>query len=187
MAEPLEEEWRNFELYEKVRIREQKKRFWLIALAGVVFFGLCAVPVIEQRLPKWTGLDAARSISLVLEHLKTRAIQERKPLRIRFNEDGKYQIEILNECKDEIPIKLAEEGVWPSKSGMLKVLTRSELSRFSIGLGVESVCFDPVFGLAGTQNKQVLVVVPVKDLSEDRLDRASYIVLQGESANISIN
>jgi hypothetical protein len=123
----------------------------------------------------------------VLEHLKTRAIQERKPLRIYFKDDGKYQIEVLNDCKDANAVRIAEEGSWTSGAGALKVLSRAELSRFSIGLGVESVCFDPVFGLTGNQSRQVLVVVPVKDLSEERLDRASYVVLQGESAIISIN
>jgi hypothetical protein len=33
----------------------------------------------------------------------------------------------------------------------------------------------------------VIVIAPVKDLSEERLDRASYVVLEGESAKISIN
>jgi hypothetical protein len=186
MAESLEDEWRNFELYEKVRIREHKKRFWTIALAITVFIGLCSVPVVEQRLPKWRGLRAARALSLVIEHLKTSAIREKKPLRIRFTDDGRYRIELVNGCKDPAPVRVVEEADW-SSGGPLKVLSATDLSRLPVALAVDSVCFDPVLGLDGVRTRQVLVVVPVSDLSENRLDRASYVVLEGESAKISIN
>ncbi|NDG85959.1 MAG: hypothetical protein EBX52_13100 [Proteobacteria bacterium] len=173
-------------MYEKVRIREHKKRFWTIALAITLFISLCAVPVIEERLPKWRGLGAARSLSLVLEHLKTNAIREKKPLRIRFTEEGLYQIEVLNGCRDANPIRLLEKSAWTGNSG-LKVLSASDLSRLPVALAVDSICFDPVYGLDGVKTRQVLVVVPVNDLSDSRLDRASYVVLEGESAKISIN
>jgi hypothetical protein len=187
MDQPIEEEWRNYELHEKVRIREQRKRFWTITLAVSIFLGLCAVPVVRERLPKWRGLDAARVISLAVETMKTRAIREKKPLRMRFTGEGTYRVEVLNDCKDETPVRTDVEAAWPDREGTLRILARADLEKFSIGQGIESVCFDPVFGLSGAESRQVLVVVPVKDLSEDRLDRASYIVLEGESAKISIN
>jgi hypothetical protein len=187
MDQPIEEEWRNYELHEKVRIRDQKKRFWTITLAVSLFLGLCAVPVVRERLPKWRGLDAARVISLSIEAMKTRAIREKKPLRIRFTGEGTYRIEVLNDCKDQSPLRFDADSPWPDRGGALRVLSRADLEKFSIGQGVESICFDPVFGLAGGESRQVLVVVPVKDLSEGRLDRASYVLIEGESAKISIN
>ncbi len=187
MDQPIEEEWRNYELHEKVRIRDQKKRFWTITLAVSLFLGLCAVPVVRERLPKWRGLDAARVISLSLEAMKTRSIREKKPLRMRFTAEGAYRIEVLNDCKDAAPLRVDADVSWPDRGGALAVLARGDLEKFAIGQGVETVCFDPVFGLSGSESRQVLVVVPVKDLSEGRLDRASYVVLEGESAKISIN
>ena len=187
MDRPIEEEWRNFELYEKVRVRENRKRLFLITLTALGFFGLCAVPVVEERLPKWRSLRAAQRLSVQLEHLKTLSIQERKPIRFRFLEGGHYQFEILNECQSETPLRIVNEGVWPDAEGTLKILSGAEAQALSLKVATDQICFDPVFGLEGVKTRKVVVVAPVKDLSEQRLDRASYIILDGESAKISIN
>lgn len=187
MDQPIEEEWRNFELYEKTRIRDQRRRFWTIVLAGFLFLLLCAVPVIHERLPKWKTLDAARELSLELEHLKTRAIQEKKSMRMTFGESGIFRIEQVSDCSGGRVEKLEREETWSHHGGELKVLSTEELSRFSLSQGTANVCFDPVFGLPEVKNRLVLVIVPVKDLAEERLDRASYVILEGDSAKISIN
>ena len=98
MDRPLDEEWRNYELYEKVRARSNRRRLFLITIAGLGFLGLCSVPVFEERMPKWRSLGAAQRISLEIEHLKTTAIQEMKPVRIRFEADGKFIVEQVNSC-----------------------------------------------------------------------------------------
>jgi hypothetical protein len=82
------------------------------------------------------------------------------------------------------PEKTAE---WLSSSGELKVLSSVEAREYSLKLASDEICFDPVFGLEGLKGSRVVVLVPVKDLAEHRLDRASYVVLEGESAKISIN
>jgi hypothetical protein len=57
-----------------------------------------------------------------------------------------------------------------------------------LGLATDEICFDPVFGLeVSPAARGVVVVVPVNDLTAGRLDRASYVILDGESAKISIN
>jgi hypothetical protein len=187
MDQPLEEEWRNFELYEKTRIRDQRRRFWTLAFAGFLFLALCSVPVVEDRFPKWKTLDAAREISLELEHLKTRAIQEKKAMRMTFGDSGLFRIEQVSDCSGGRVERLEREAPWSSHEGELKVLSKEELSRFALAQGAAQICFDPVFGLPEVKNRAVLVIAPVKDLAEERLDRASYVILEGESAKISIN
>jgi hypothetical protein len=187
MDRPIEEEWRNFELYEKVRVREHRKRLILIILTTLIFFALCSVPVFEERMPKWRSLRAAQRISVEIEKLKSLAIQEKKPIRIRFLENGHFQMVALTQCDSEAPLKIVREGTWPDAEGTLKVLSAEEAKNFSLKLANDQICFDPVFGLDGVKTRKVLVIAPVKDLSESRLDRASYVILEGESAKISIN
>ncbi len=183
----IEDEWRNFELYEKVRVRENRKRFILISLAILTFLGLCSVPVFEERMPKWRSLQAASQISVLLEKLKTLSIQEKKPVRLRFLDKGQYVVEVLTQCNSETALRIAKEGTWSDADGALKVLDGFEAKKLSLKLAFDQVCFDPVMGLDGVKSKRVLVIAPVKDLAEQRLDRASYVILEGESAKISIN
>jgi Tfp pilus assembly protein FimT len=187
MDQPLEEEWRHFELYEKIRIRDQRRRFWTLLSAGFLFLALCAVPVIQERLPKWRSLDAARQLSLELEHLKTRAIQEKKPMRMTFSDSGMFRVEQVSDCSAGGVERLEQEAAWSHHENELRVLTKEELARFSLAQGVSQVCFDPVYGLPDVKGRLVLVIAPVKDLADERLDRASYVILEGESAKISIN
>ena len=187
MDRPIEEEWRNFELYEKVRIREHRKRFILITLTVLLFFGLCSVPVFEERMPKWESLRAAQVLSVEIEKLKTLSIHEKLPVRLRFLENGHFQMETVSQCDSEKVLSVIRQGSWPDVDGGLKILSAEEAKRLSLKLANDRICFDPVFGLDGVKSRKVLVVAPVKDLSEDRLDRASYVILEGESAKISIN
>jgi hypothetical protein len=187
MDRPIDEEWRNFELYEKVRVREHRKRFVLISLTILLFFSLCSVPVFEERLPKWRSLRAAQILSVEIEKLKTLSIHEKMPIRLRFLENGRYQMEVISQCSSEAVIRVARDGQWPDADGTLRILNAEEAKKLSLKLANDQICFDPVFGLDGVKTRKVLVIVPVKDLSEDRLDRASYVILEGESAKISIN
>lgn len=187
MDRPIEEEWRNFELYEKVRVRENRKRIVFLLISVLLFLGLCSVPVFEERLPKWRSLRAASELSVALEKLKTLAIREKKPIRIHFLDQGRYEYQILQSCESEVPIRTEEAQAWKYFGGELQVLTAAEAKILSLKLATDSICFDPVFGLDGVKTKKVVVVAPVKDLAEHRLDRASYIILEGESAKISIN
>ena len=187
MDRPIEEEWRNFELYEKVRVRENRKRLLLVSATLLTFLGLCAVPVVDERLPKWRSLRAAQSLAVQLEHLKTLSIQEKKPIRLHLQANGQFQFELVNECLSETPLRIVSEGTWPDSEGTLKILSAEEAKVLSLKLATDQICFDPVFGLDGVKTRKVVVIAPVKDLSEQRLDRASYIILDGESAKITIN
>ena len=187
MAESLEHEWRTFELYEKIRLRERRKRFLVLFVGAVLFLSLCAVPVVQERTLKWQSLRAAQHISVELEKLKTLAITQKKPARLSFVENGEVKIEVIDHCTDG---PSASEGVrkkWPDAQGELRIMKTAEAKDFGVALAVDQICFDPVFGLENLKSKEVIIVVPVKDLSDHRLDRASYVVLESESAKISIN
>lgn len=84
---------------------------------------------------------------------------------------------------------MVREGHWQDAEGTLKVMSMTEAQDQlqPLKLAIDTLCFDPVFGLDGIKSKKVLVIVPVKDLSDKRLDRASDVVFEGESAKISIN
>jgi hypothetical protein len=190
MDRPLEEEvqWRDFELYEQVRIRQNRNRFLILGSALIVFLSLCAVPVVKERLPKWQSLRAAREISTELERMKTLSIQEKRPVRLKFMEGGRYRLEVLEKCSGGAVLKELDSAVWTSNASELAILSRAEAARYSLGLATDEVCFDPVFGLEVSQSvRTVVIVVPVNDLTAGRLDRASYVILDGESAKISIN
>ena len=108
-------------------------------------------------------------------------------MRMSFSEQGVFRIERVADCAGGRPERVESEGEWAHEEGRLKVLSVEELSRFSLIQGVAQVCFDPVYGLTDVKGRMVLVIAPVRDLSEERLDRASYVILEGESAKISIN
>ncbi len=190
MDRPLEEEvqWRDFELYEQVRIRQNRKRFLILGSALILFLSLCAVPVVKERLPKWRSLRAAREISTELERVKTLSIQEKRPVRLKFIGGGQYRVEVLERCGGGPVVRELEPGTWTLRPEELVILSRADAAKYSLGLATDEVCFDPVFGLDMSQAvRSVVVVVPVNDLTVGRLDRASYVILDGESAKISIN
>lgn len=185
MDERLEDEWRTFELYEKIRLRERRKKLLISSLALILFFTLCAVPVVEERSPKWKSLRAAQRLSIEIEKLKTLAIHEKKPAKLTFLEEGSMRIEVVDDCQKTAGT-LVEQKQWKDERGELKVLSPTEAKGLDVKLVVDQICFDPVFGLE-EMKRRVLVVVPVKDLTDHRLDRASYVIMDGESAKISIN
>lgn len=115
MDHPLEDEWRNFELYEKIRVRERRQRFWTITLAAFLFLALCSVPVIQDRLPKWQSLDAALEISLEIEHLKTRAIQEKRSAWLRFSGPGEFRVDFVSDCESKADPVVEKVSRWKDR------------------------------------------------------------------------
>lgn len=188
MGEPLNEEWKTFELYEKIRLRQRRKRFWISTLTFLLFLVLCAVPVVDEQMPKWKSLQLAQRLAVEIEKLKTLAIQRKQPIRMSFLDTGEMKIELVKQCQDPADAgTVLVQKKWISDPAELKVLHNAEAQAFDLKQAFDQVCFDPVFGLDAIKTRRVLVVAPVKDLTENRLDRASYVILDGESAKISIN
>jgi hypothetical protein len=191
-----QEEWGSFELYERKRIRERRSRLLLIFSAMTVFLVLCSVPVIRERSVKWDTLRIARDLAVEVEKAKSLAIQRKLPVRMVFSNVNTLEVQILDRCPQasepgkDLDVKVLEvvaTKVWTEKDGIFKILTVDDAKEYSIDLVEPAVCFDPADGLINTYDQQVIAVVAVKDLSDKRLDRASYVVLAGQSARASIN
>jgi len=125
-------------------------------------------------------------VAVEIEKLKTYSIQNRKPARLTFLDNGELKVEIVDHCNDTNAPTFQQKR-WSPVSDDLKVLAAMEAFDFHVKAAIDHVCFDPVFGVEEIKGRRVIVIVPVKDLSEKRLDRASYVILDGDSAKISIN
>lgn len=210
MDESLTQDWRSFELYEKVRIRERRKKALWISAAMLVFFGLCSIPVVKNRYPKWESLKQARVLAVQLEKAKTFSIQNKKAVRVVFSTPGEIEIRETAHCKVEgadLPTapgaasdKTIEKLAWAvgtPESHPLVMVSEQLAKEFGLDFVFSEVCFDPVLGLVAPQGlsesvKQVLIIVPAKDLTaegekEKKLSRASFVELRGPSATLIVN
>lgn len=188
---------RNFlegELHEKIVVRERRRKRILVSLALVLFLFLSGIPVYQERLLKWQSLEAARRIAVEIEKLKTESIQLKKPLKMSLLANGELQIEAVTDCEAasaavSVPVQTEKLHVknWRDVEEQLSILPVEEAKKMKLNLVVDHLCFDPVSGLAQSKMKKVFVVLPVKDLAESKLDRASYVEVESATARISIN
>lgn len=192
MDEHLERQYLEVELYEKIIVRERRKKIILVVLAFAVFLFLSGIPVYQERFPKWDSLRAAKNIAVELEKLKTESLRLKKPLQFTVMDNGKIRIEQVSSCNPTAAGTRAVEVVLQEKNWVhadSKVMLMKELDakKMHLNMTTHQICFDPVSGVNAPKTKKVFVVVPVKDLAESRMDRASYVELETSSARISIN
>lgn len=190
MDERLDRNFLEGELHEKIIVRERRRRRILISIALTLFLVLSAVPVYQERLPKWESLESARKIATEVERLKTESIRLKKPLKLFLLESGEIQVESVVDCEAGTGIGQGEKltvSDWRAGNGNLSILPVAEAKKLNLNLVVDQICFDPVNGLGQAKSKKVLVVLPVKDLAESRLDRAAYVEVESATARISIN
>jgi len=194
MDERLDRNFLEGELHEKIIVRERRRRRILIGVTLTLFLVLSAVPVYQERLPKWEGLDAARRLAVEIERLKTDAIRLKKPLKLTLSESGEVRVDVVNDCEAGAPAGPETAGAeplrtenWKSGNNTLSMLPVEQARKLNLNLVVDQLCFDPVNGLSQAKSKKVLVILPVKDLAESRLDRASYVEVETPTARISIN
>lgn len=188
------DEWRGVtfegELHEKVQKRERRRRTLVVGTVFVVFLLLCAIPVYQNRMPKWRGIQAAAQLSVLLEGIKTRSIQTQKAVRLHVSRTGGTRIDVLDSCEPGAKAIQSESGTWPNAEGQLEVLSVVQAKMMGLEFVSDEVCVDPVQGLM--EEKRVLVIVPVNDLAqsesnEEALGRASYVTVIGDSAKISVD
>ncbi len=102
------------------------------------------------------------------------------------------KVELVSHCESvakgpAVPEGLLYEKLWTHFEKDITLMNEEASKKFLMNFVVQQICFDPVIGLSATRMKRVIVVVPVKDLAESRLDRASYVEIEASSAKISIN
>lgn len=185
-----ERQYLEVELYEKILVRERRKKALLITLALTIFLFLCGIPVYNERLPKWKSLKAARKIAVQIEQMKTQSLHMKKPLKLTIIENGQLKIEQVSDCTSaaaDVPGEKFREDSWTTESDEVSLLSEVDAKKLNLNLAVHQICFDPVQGVNVPKVKKVFVIVPVKDLAESRLDRASYVEVESATAKITIN
>jgi len=116
----------------------------------------------------------------------------KKPLLLSLLETGEMKVEQVAHCAataSEVPVVegFVREKKWTNHRVEIALMNEVEAKKANMNFTVQQICFDPVSGLSFPKSKKVVVVVPVKDLAESRLDRASYVEIETASARISIN
>lgn len=184
-----EDEWRHYELWEQLEVKQRYRRWLWIGVTTVLFFVLSAVPVVMEKWPKWRSVRATRELAQVLNQLKRKAGVEQSPMRLKFNSTQglDYQIEKTTDCKSKVGVEMHEvinsgHLLSEREKNEFQILPSEAASELQLPGLVNEFCYDPF-----KENDQVLgfAIIPVKDLSNSRLDRHSLLILSGPSAEIS--
>ncbi len=188
--------WDLYELYEKVEARKAKKRRVWIIFTITFFLILSAIPVIVDRRGKWQSYTAVRKLGQELNALRREAALGQKAVRLRFTAPGtlKYVVETAIHCDSQswAQIRLADLLKEP-RSFDYAVITASQSKDLDIPGLINNFCYDPFrgtqtdldalpvkSGMEKTPN--AFAVIPVKDLTEKRLDRVSFLMLARENS-----
>ena len=191
-----QEEWENYELWEKVEVRlKRQKRLWIFATA-VVFIVLSALPIVMDRWPKWTSRVVLRHLVQELSQMKREAGVFRTSLRLRFTDFRRlaFQVEKIPSCQSRGPGEVIRTGSFESSTASSHLRFVLVDPRMGDELGIPGLqsefCYDHLTGFsAATDGKEVVGfgVISSEDLEQRRLDRMSILLLSGPSAEISID
>lgn len=185
-------EWNHYELWEKVEVRLRRIRRLWIAGTVVLFLLLSAVPIVMDLRPKWRSLLAVRELAVQINSLKREASLTRYAYRIVFSSAGNltYTVERAESCQR--PGVMVRTGVLlgPKQAISLSLLDKDAGSAPELNLPglVRSFCYDPMSGadfVPGGLSAAGFAVIPVNDLTGQRFDRLSLLVLSGPSAELS--
>ena len=134
MDEHLERQYLEVELYEKIVVRERRRKAILISLASMIFLFLCAIPVYNERFPKWESLKAARNIAVEIQRIKTESLNLKKPLLLSVLENGMIKVERVSSCNiapGQTPI--AEEQLyeknWINSNEAITLLSETDAKK----------------------------------------------------------
>jgi hypothetical protein len=186
-------EWQHYELWEKIEIKLKRRRNLWIAATILVFLMLSSIPILIDRWPKWTSLRATRRLGEQINELKRLAGTENQAYQIIFSPDRKLSYTLLKVPSCIAPIfpgTVVRTGSLLKSSVLdeFELISPEEGSGFAIPGLVESFCYDPLAGSRTTSQVDSISgfgIIPVKDLTEHRLDRISLLIFKGPSAEIS--
>lgn len=188
-----ETEWNNYELWEKVEVRLRRIRRLWISGAVLVFLLISSIPIVQEQRPKWMALAASRALADEVNRLKRDASIEHLPHRIRFAEDGslRFIVEKMETCSSEVPLSVRTgELVSEPRLSRLKILNPETGAKAGVPGVLTAFCYDPISGSepakAGT-GISGFAIIPGDDLSNNRFDRLSVLLLSGPSSEISFD
>jgi hypothetical protein len=185
------EEWKNYELWEKVEVRLRKRKWGWIAGTIALFLVLSSVPIVMDQAPKWGALVGVRQLAQEVNRLKRDASIDHVAYRLRFSDPAhlSYVIERSSSCSDPVHTVVRTGSLMAGRwAHGYAVMTRSIGQGLGVPGLVESFCYDYLAGsdavLAGSPTVG-FGISPVKDLAEARMDRVAILLLSGPSAEIS--
>ncbi len=195
------EAWKHYEFWEKVEKRFRRKRLILIVSATIVFLVLSSIPVIMDRMPHWRALSLTRELALKISDIKFNAIIEKKAHKITFlGSDGlNFIVEKAETCSDFTWTKfesgrLSGNNINQSDNkgepGDFYLLSTIEGEKINVPGVVRHICYEPLGGSGFSQDGIDLVglgIIPRADLENSRLDRIVLLLIDGQTANISID
>jgi hypothetical protein len=189
-----DDEWRQFELWERIELRLRRKRIWIVLAVAFVFVSILAAPVIEDRLPKWRALNAMRTLAVRANQMKVDAAALGVPLRLRIEDssDGpNYVIEQVDRCEGAANAQVWGGGrvfepgdVVPAKDFV--VFSPGEATTFGLERVTTAVCYDPL-GIGAIDRVQAIGILTAKDLAAKRLDRVAFLNFSGLFAEIDFD
>ncbi|MBI2711957.1 MAG: hypothetical protein HYX41_03690 [Bdellovibrio sp.] len=190
-------EWSNYELWEKVEIRLRRNRRVWIAATVILFLALSAVPIVMDRWPKWASRSLARQLALEINRVKKEAAVSRSPFKFVITDLERLEFAVgpVISCANSLPLVgpaqvrtgVLSGGKW---GGSFFLLNHDQGGKLGIPGLVTEYCYDPFQG-SSAESKEVDTVgfgiISVKDLTENRLDRLTVLLLSGPSADISFD
>jgi hypothetical protein len=188
-AQAIHEEWKSYELWEKVEVRERRNRRGWIVLTGLLFLILSAIPVILEQGPRWKSLSLARQVASELNRVRRDAALLHEPMNVRlvFDEWMTIQVSRVKSCQDEAPASLyRQERLDPRAQAKFRWADSEIAQKFGLEKMVQSLCFDPIRGWSIEGQEPVgIAIFPVRDLAEMREDRAAVVWVSGIDQSIS--
>ncbi len=188
-----DDEWRQFELWERIEFRLRRKKVWIILGVFLVFVAILAAPVIEDRLPKWRAINAMRILAVRANQMKVDAAALGVPLRLRIEDslDGpQYVIERVDQCDSNSKSARIWGGgpVFANRERGTDFVVFEPRDATTLGLErvTTTVCYDPL-GAETADRVQALGILTAKDLTEKRLDRVAFLNFSGLFAEIDFD
>ncbi len=191
------QEWRNFELWEKVENRLLKKKRLFIVFTAIIVILISSIPVLMDRNLKWNGLSILRQLGEEISMLKKDAAIQKKSYLLTFFSKPKLsaKIQTLDRCSDRNELHTERTFNLVADGQDLKhvFLDPRRADQLDLPGMVNEVCIDYLSGIyfdqkiSGQIQTLAVGLVPVKDLTENRLDRVSILIIRGKNGEISFN
>lgn len=191
-----DDEWRQFELWERIEYRLRRRRTWIIAAVALTFIAILAGPIIQDRTPKWRALGAMRALAMKANQMKVDSASLGVPLRLHLRttaEGPEFLVERVEACLEK-PAPISENRIWGGGKLIQKrevasefvVLTPENASSLGLERVVTSLCFDPMKSEAKNAT-QAVGILSVKDLAVRRTDRVAFMNFSGLFAEIDFD
>ena len=195
-----DEEWRQFELWEKIEVRFKRRRRRWIAVVAVLFLILASVPTVMARWPKWASFHAVRKVAEEVNRMRKDAIIQEASFRLSLDaEPGlSYRVEKAERCDAPAQAwQVVRDGkLLTSRLGKLVAHHLQVLaSEDGEGLGVPglrtSVCVDgsgnsglPSPGAVAPSGLTGIAVIHVKDFASKNIERISVVSLTSRDSEV---